>query len=148
MRISELNKLLLIPKRNQKQEKLLIRKLEDKAWELMSRYIRLKDGRCVRCGSTERNQVHHVFSRRYKVVKFDEDNLITLCHKCHTYAEYNEAVFNLWFEDKFPVKWRNICYAMRNGEVPKRTVGEWQELIKYIENKIEGVNKLKDEVYD
>jgi hypothetical protein len=43
----------------------------------------LKD-RCEICGSYDLSPVHHFFRKgTYKHLRYDEDNAITLCNKCH-----------------------------------------------------------------
>lgn len=60
----------------------------DKADVVFSKYIRLRDGRCVRCGRTgEGLQCSHFFGRRMENVRFDETNCDTLCFGCHRYWE-------------------------------------------------------------
>ena len=45
-----------------------------------------RDGRCVRCDSTERLQVHHVVGAEHAGPTTME-NLITLCADCHIVVE-------------------------------------------------------------
>ena len=38
---------------------------------------------CQACGSTEKVQGHHIFGHQYSGAP-SADNIISLCHKCHT----------------------------------------------------------------
>lgn len=59
---------------------------------LFSRYIRKRDGKCMRCGSRVlyndkgepiTHQNSHYFGRRNWGIRFDPDNCDTLCGACH-----------------------------------------------------------------
>lgn len=62
----------------------------DKADQLFSRYIRLRDKMCVRCKKSgygqdgiEGLQNSHFFGRRKESVRFDVENCDSLCFGCH-----------------------------------------------------------------
>lgn len=58
--------------------------LKRKATSLHSQYVRARDGRCVRCGSTTGQlQCAHIISRRYAATRTDEGNAYCLCAGCH-----------------------------------------------------------------
>lgn len=67
----------------------------DKADKMFSRYIRLRDRRCVRCGRRGENdkkgdsikglQCSHFFGRGKESTRFDPDNCDALCFGCHRY---------------------------------------------------------------
>lgn len=48
-----------------------------------SKYIRNRDGKCVRCGREEMLQNSHFWSRSHKNTRFDDDNCDALCYPCH-----------------------------------------------------------------
>ena len=59
---------------------------------ICSKYIRKRDGRCVRCGSKVEfnangdpvsHQASHFWSRGNWATRFDPDNVDTLCFGCH-----------------------------------------------------------------
>ena len=56
--------------------------LKSPRWEYIKEHIHLvRDGRCERCGSTERLEVHH---KHYRTVFHEGANdLELLCHICH-----------------------------------------------------------------
>jgi hypothetical protein len=64
----------------------------DKADTQFSYYIRLRDKRCVRCGSQVRFNIggypnshenSHYQSRGHEATRFDPENCDTLCYACH-----------------------------------------------------------------
>ena len=69
--------------------------------------IRAKN-RCQRCGSSSSScNWHHIFSRRYIITRWDEDNLLLLCFGCHfNYAhskieEFRDFVISKMGEGKY-----------------------------------------------
>lgn len=59
--------------------------LKDEATKLHSKYVRMRDGRCVRCGSTSNLQAAHIIGRRAALTRTDEANARALCAACHFY---------------------------------------------------------------
>lgn len=64
----------------------------DKADQEFSRYIRLRDQRCMRCGRIGEGkdnivglQASHYFGRSRESTRFDPENVDTLCFGCHQY---------------------------------------------------------------
>lgn len=62
----------------------------DKADQLFSRYIRLRDKFCMRCGSKGNGkeginglQASHYYGRRRESTRFDPANVDALCAGCH-----------------------------------------------------------------
>jgi hypothetical protein len=65
----------------------------DKADKYFSFYIRLRDGKCMRCGSLVRvnlqtgmpisHTTSHYFGRGKESTRFDPDNCVCLCMPCH-----------------------------------------------------------------
>jgi hypothetical protein len=48
-----------------------------------SKAVRLRDGACVNCGTTETLQAMHIYGRRNRALRWSLDNLITGCAACH-----------------------------------------------------------------
>lgn len=64
------------------------------AWKRTRAMARLRDGnQCVKCGTTEKLDVHHEQPVREGGNPFDLDNLVTLCARCHAAAEHDTPVF-------------------------------------------------------
>jgi len=70
-----------------------------------SRYIRLRDGQCMRCGSLVKfnangdpisHQDSHFQGRRKEATRFDPENSDTLCGGCHLYFTANPAEHYMW----------------------------------------------------
>lgn len=73
-----------------KLTKMYLRKKLDK---IVSEIIR-KRGLCEKCGSSKNLHTAHIFSRSYLSVRWDLDNCLCLCCKCHLYwAHLNPIEF-------------------------------------------------------
>lgn len=77
--------------------------LKNRATVLHSRYVRARDGACVRCGVTgdfAQLQCAHIISRRCAATRTDERNAATLCASCHRrlteYPHEHVGFFTTW----------------------------------------------------
>lgn len=68
-----------------KQKKTTRQKQEEQLDKLWAKLIRDRDGRCWKCGSTEKLHANHIISRRHKSTRFDLDNGFTLCEYHHLF---------------------------------------------------------------
>lgn len=60
------------------------KKIEKELVEILKRIVLKRDKfRCQYCGSRKDLQVHHIVSQRIVSTRYDPENLITLCKKCH-----------------------------------------------------------------
>jgi len=59
-------------------------------------FERAKRG-CERCGTRDRLQWHHVFSRAIVSLRWDLDNLLCLCSGCHLWWHHNPLEAAAWF---------------------------------------------------
>jgi 5-methylcytosine-specific restriction endonuclease McrA len=77
-------------------------KLHD-ADKLFSQYIRTRDGwACRACGSPEVPQCAHLVSRRYRAIRWNRDNAVTLCQRDHMKYTHNPLAWEAWIEERFP----------------------------------------------
>lgn len=74
--------------------------------DLMGKIVR-SAGRCVECGSTERIQWAHGFSRRYRNVRWVEDNGFALCAKDHWRWTHDPLGWDEWLR----ARWGEAKYA-------------------------------------
>lgn len=60
----------------------------------VSRIVRAR-GNCAKCGETEfeKLQAAHIFSRSNHAVRFDLDNVVCLCSRCHWWGHKNPVLF-------------------------------------------------------
>lgn len=71
---------------------------------LYSSFIRKRDGKCRKCGSTKSLQCSHIRSiGAYKYLEFEPQNAIALCLRCHLYWWHKEPIdASKWFRETFP----------------------------------------------
>lgn len=80
------------PRKERKTPRAKLKKMADKLWSLIIRAA----GKCRMCGSGERLQAAHGFSRRYLGTRFDLRNGWCLCSGCHMRYTHD------------PLSWDNI----------------------------------------
>lgn len=81
---------------------------------LFSKYIRNRDKECLHCHSKVNLQCSHIIPRQYLHTRFDPNNGLTLCYRCHIYwwhKEPNEAA--RWLEQLYPGRYDELN-AKRN----------------------------------
>ena len=114
--------------------------LKARATRLHSQYVRLRDGRCVRCGRTDNLQCAHVFSRRYTATRTAELNAVALCASCHLYLTQNPlehvTFFRRYLGDDTFFMLRDLAYA-GVGTVTKAEF--WQQEIDRLNSLIRGL---------
>lgn len=68
-----------------------MRKITEKKLDTAySQFIRERDGKCKRCGSTSRLETAHYHSRVARTVRYHPHNAIALCHECHALLEHRK----------------------------------------------------------
>ncbi len=77
----------------------------DKADAAFSKWIRLRDKKCLRCGSAVKiatdglpksHHASHFQGRGKEGTRYNEFNVCCLCHGCHSYFTANPAEHYLW----------------------------------------------------
>jgi len=115
-----------------------IKKLKKQLEELWKKVCLKRDNyKCQYCGSTEDLQVHHIVSRKNLNTKFDIDNGITLCKKCHTRISLNPTAkmeFTIWFIKKYGIK------RLENLQEKARKIKQWK--VSGLESEIEKLTKI------
>jgi len=70
--------------------------------KVFSNFIRKRDGKCKRCGSTTKPLDNsHYWERGRKGTRFDPRNCIALCRECHTIWEHQKNTEYM----KWMIKW-------------------------------------------
>ena len=67
--------------------------LEKQCLDLWSRCVRTKQRVCRICGSTYRLQGHHIRSRGNASTRYDLQNGLCLCSRCHILQKFNPERF-------------------------------------------------------
>ena len=66
---------------------------EKKLDTVFSKWIRTRDGHCLKCNGTENLQCAHIFSRTHRNTRWHELNAITLCYKCHFFWAHKNPMY-------------------------------------------------------
>jgi len=120
----------------------------DQADKLFSQYIRLRDMKCMRCGSPVRlnekglpisHQASHFQGRRKEATRFEPKNLDCLCTGCHMYFTANPGEHYQWQVAQKGQTAVDCIILQSNGYLKKDRKLQamlWkQELKKLMENK-------------
>ncbi len=94
-----------------------------------SRIIRSK-GICSWCGLAEYSKLQcaHIFSRTYRNTRWDLNNLICLCAKCHFYAHSNPIAFTELVQEYLgELKYQEL--KIKHNLITRWTVVDMQELL-------------------
>ena len=110
-------------------KKLTKRTLTRKLDALCSRIVRAQ-GICARCRTTKYEQLQccHIFSRKYRSVRWDFDNMLCLCVSCHFWAHHNPVLFAEFVKEYLGHKYRTLKQQARS--IKKWTL---EEMIGYYE---------------
>ena len=106
--------------------------------KMFSKFITQRDGKCLRCSTTDNLTNSHYWRRGHSGTRFHPDNCITLCHTCHSEWEnlknYDYKVFMLvrLGEDNYNAVERLARTFKNRGEA----VMECMELLKAKRNKV------------
>lgn len=110
--------------------------LVKKADLLFSKYIRLR-GVCERCGvdDAKKLQCAHVINRTHKGLRYNEDNALCLCIKCHLFwAHRSPLEFTDWFKTHFPIRY---AFLMREKDRLSYQLGSsLEDIVKGLEYKL------------
>lgn len=90
--------------RRARPRKLSLKKLVTKADELLSVFIRKRDGKCVLCGATTKLTNGHLIKRGKKPVRWSPENCFCLCSTCN-YRDKVDSDYHgryvAWYVEKF-----------------------------------------------
>lgn len=111
----------------------LTRKLDQEC----SRIIR-SFGKCAMCGCAdyEKLQCAHIYSRTYRSVRWDLDNLLPLCASCHFYSHKNPLIFAEFVKTHLgDIKYQSL-------KLRAITLKKWA-----LSDMLDYLNSLKGEIY-
>jgi hypothetical protein len=74
---------------------------------VFAKIVKIK-GICVRCGAKEQLQCCHIYSRRYKSIRWEELNALCLCAGCHFLAHQNPIDFGEFVREKLGVDYERL----------------------------------------
>jgi len=76
--------------------------------ELARKCVRLRDDMlCQKCGM-QGYDTHHVRMRKFYTTRWDLNNLVLLCKRCHSDVDNNPMGFTIWFMSQHPARLQAI----------------------------------------
>ena len=105
---------------------------------IFKKFIRIRDGRCMKCGTTEHIQCSHTIpTSSGNRLRYDERNCITLCLHCHlSWWHKNPLEAMEWFKDTFPEDYEYLM-SVKN-ETLKFSFDMLRDKLAYYTEKIMG----------
>lgn len=81
---------------------------------------------CQRCGRQEgewdaeigrptKIQWAHVHTREYYVTRWEPDNSLALCDRCHVWFDNHKVISYEWFRKKWSERWERIQNVLQSG---------------------------------
>lgn len=123
-------------------KKLGKKSLTNKLDNVFSEIIKLRDNyKCQKCGRVNGVQLQtaHIYSRRYRSVRWNPSNVLTLCAGCHFWAHQNPLDFAEWLDKKFHKRLKGLRHEKE--KIFKCTVNSLTEKLL----KLEGIKiKMED----
>jgi Na+-translocating ferredoxin:NAD+ oxidoreductase RNF subunit RnfB len=109
-----------IKKVTKKQLKRLEKRNNNKLWKEVRQQCISRDEGCIICKSQERMSAHHLIPREIKELKYDLDNLVTLCPKHHKFsleisAHRNPVMFFVWMFNNRKLQLMTVLTKYREG---------------------------------
>jgi len=98
----------------------------DKLW---SQAIRLRDGRCMVCGSKQKLNAHHCIVRRARslATRWNFANGITLCYTCHMFRLHSYQGCDKEFLDQY----MKAVNAKVSADIQKEIIAESRKIRKF-----------------
>jgi 5-methylcytosine-specific restriction endonuclease McrA len=80
-----------------------VKTARDKADTAFSLYIRVRDGACVICGSTEALQCSHFYGKKARpAVRYHERNAHAMCARCHLrHHKHDPEIYADWMRKNY-----------------------------------------------
>lgn len=143
-------------KKNKKINKSeLIRKLKKQNFDLWSQCVRLRDKKCIVCGSTETLQAHHCLVRAALSLRtrFIPENGVTLCYRCHLIEIHKNGEKRFMenyiriLNEKIPYFRQMEIYKIAENKEPVQ-LEELQDINNYLKEQLQKLkenNEIKSE---
>lgn len=126
-------------KKKKRKKRPLSKRLHDKAWGIFSKYIRLRDKRCITCTSMQDLQAGHYY--HVDCLDFDEINVNAQCKRCNYFKSGNLTEYAIYLKDKYGSEILDEL-KRKSAQVKRWRSEELQEIIEKYTKKIK---ELKDD---
>lgn len=123
-----MSKLSLSVEPKKKERKITRAGLVKKLDKLFSKIVRSR-GECEKCGKKTNLQCAHIYSRKHKNLRWDEENALCLCGGCH--------MFWWHLEPAVAIRW---CESVRDFEYLDKKMAESKPI------KMQDLFKIEEEL--
>ena len=127
--------------KDSKKLKFATKRPSRKSWvktldKLVREAIFARDRVCVRCGRIDQLAPSHIYPKgRYTRLRWDTDNILTLCFACHIcWWHKNPIEAGNWFREKYPELSKKL--KLRTQYIDKSAI-DYNAIKLYLENEIQ-----------
>lgn len=110
------------------------KKLIDKLDKIVSKYVVLRDGKCITCWATYALCCGHLFSRVWMATRFNLKNCNASCQICNGIHEVNETPYRNAFIKKYSKEEYELLDTLHNKQ-SRFTIQELEEIYNNIKQK-------------
>jgi len=123
-------------KAKKRSKNLTVASLKKKADAIFSIYIRLRDKKCITCGSTENLQCGHFQSRKHNATRYDPYNCQAQCVRCNMFNWGEQYEFGKQLDKKYG---DGMAESLKKKaqEIHKFTTYELQDIIDTYKKEVE-----------
>ena len=97
-----------------KPKKLTVRKVQIQCDKLLTPIIKTMYPKCLLCGAPTEVAHHHVHKSKSTRLRYELDNLINLCHRCHQALHHNESYHASRIIALHGIEWFHRLEKMKN----------------------------------
>jgi len=116
-------------------------KLQKKCDSLLTPIVKILHPKCLLCGLETQVAHHHVHKSKSNALRYNFDNLINLCSKCHLALHHNESYYASKIVTIKGVDWFEDIERIKNQVTIKAD-------IVYYTNKLEELEEYKNKLDD
>lgn len=107
---------------------------------LFSKLIRIRDGKCLRCGTIHGLECSHTITREDIQYRWDFMNAITLCYRCHRNWHQYQEEGKQWMQKNLPEFYN---YYIDNRYKLSQFKVDLDEVLKLLKEKEKEYNSIK-----
>jgi 5-methylcytosine-specific restriction endonuclease McrA len=111
-------------------------KLQSKCDKLLTPIVKKLNPKCLLCGSPTEVAHHHIHKSKSSILRYDLDNLINLCHRCHQALHHNESYYASRIIQIKGLEWFEKLEKKKN-QINRVNKGWYLENLKRLENELE-----------
>ena len=112
------------------------KRLEIQLDDACRRYVKLRDGRCVICGSIENPQWGHLVTCACSRLRWNLKNVNQQCRDCNFRHEIRPEIYINWFINKWGLEEWNKLYALSQIQNFRWSISELELMLVDLQDKL------------